>query len=86
MAHEQDWQTCRRVLRHTITGNVSTMLSCSHLPPLQNILNLLEEGKNQKLTALETGIQAEKEVEAQLEARHDLFEVFKVSITNVPLP
>ncbi|XP_064397743.1 ATP synthase F(0) complex subunit B1, mitochondrial-like [Halichondria panicea] len=43
----------------------------------QNILTLLEEGKNKKMSVLETSIQAEKEVEVQLEARHELFEVFK---------
>ena len=46
---------------------------------IQNILNLLNEGKNKKIQVLESGIAKEKEVEAQLEARHDLFEVFLVS-------
>ena len=46
---------------------------------VQNILGLLNEGKSKKIQVLEDSIAKEKEVEAQLEARHDLFEVFLVS-------
>ena len=51
-------------------------------PHKQNILSLLNEGKNAKIRALEDAITAEERAAAMLDSRYVVYDVLQVSLNG----